>query len=95
GSIDVIDHDVVDRSNLHRQVIHSEESIGRPKTESAAEVMRGLHPEVRIREIREPITPHNALQLVEPADIVVDGSDNFATRYVVSDACEIAGKPLV
>lgn len=95
GSIDVIDHDVVDRSNLHRQVIHTEEAIGRPKTESAAEVMRGLHPEVRIREIREPITPHNALQLVEPADIVVDGSDNFATRYVVSDACEIAGKPLV
>ena len=95
GSIDVIDHDEVDRSNLHRQVIHSEESIGRPKTESAAEVMRGLHPEVRIGEIREPITPQNALKLVEPADIVVDGSDNFATRYVVSDACEIAGKPLV
>lgn len=95
GSIDVIDHDEVDRSNLHRQVIHSEESIGRPKTESAAEVMRGLHPEVRIGEIREPITPQNALELVEPADIVVDGSDNFATRYVVSDACEIAGKPLV
>lgn len=95
GSIDVIDHDEVDRSNLHRQVIHSEESIGRPKTESAAEVMRGLHPEVRIDEIREPITPQNALELVEPADIVVDGSDNFATRYVVSDACEIAGKPLV
>ncbi len=95
GSIDVIDHDVVDRSNLHRQVIHSEEAIGWPKTESAAEVMRGLHPEVQIREIREPITPQNALELVEPADIVVDGSDNFATRYVVSDACEISGKPLV
>lgn len=95
GSIDVVDHDVVDRSNLHRQVIHSEESIGRPKTESAAETMRGLHPEAQIREIREPITPDNALRLVEPVDIVVDGSDNFATRYVVSDACEISGKPLV
>ncbi len=95
GSIDVVDHDVVDRSNLHRQVIHSEESIGRPKTESAAEIMRGLHPEAQIREIREPITPDNALRLVEPVDIVVDGSDNFATRYVVSDACEISGKPLV
>lgn len=95
GSIDVVDHDVVDRSNLHRQVIHSEDGIGRPKTASAAETMRGLHPEVRIKEIREPVTAQNALQLVESADIVVDGSDNFATRYVVSDACEIAGKPLV
>ncbi|GAA1176698.1 molybdopterin-synthase adenylyltransferase MoeB [Nesterenkonia xinjiangensis] len=95
GTIDVVDHDVVDRSNLHRQVLHSEAGIGRPKTESAAAVMRGLHPEITVHEHREPITGENALALVEPVDIVVDGSDNFATRYVVSDACEIAGKPLV
>ena len=95
GTIDVVDHDVVDRSNLHRQVIHSEDGLGRPKTESAAETMRGLHPEVQVNEHREPITRANALALVESVDIVVDGSDNFATRYVVSDACEIAGKPLV
>ncbi|GAA3053838.1 MULTISPECIES: molybdopterin-synthase adenylyltransferase MoeB [Actinomycetes] len=95
GTIDIVDHDVVDRSNLHRQVLHSEATIGRPKTESAAAVMRGLHPEVTVHEHREPIGPDNALALVETADIVVDGSDNFATRYVVSDACEIAGKPLV
>ncbi|WP_150461278.1 molybdopterin-synthase adenylyltransferase MoeB [Nesterenkonia ebinurensis] len=95
GTIDIIDHDVVDRTNLHRQVIHSEQTLGQPKTASAAERMLGLHPEVRITEHREPITAANALELIEPAHIVIDGSDNFATRYVVSDACEIAGKPLV
>ncbi|MCH8560979.1 molybdopterin-synthase adenylyltransferase MoeB [Nesterenkonia sp. DZ6] len=95
GTIDVIDHDVVDRSNLHRQVIHSESSIGEPKTASAAAVMRGLHPEVVIHEHRAPITAANALELIADADIVVDGSDNFATRYVVADACEIADKPMV
>ncbi|GAA1164015.1 molybdopterin-synthase adenylyltransferase MoeB [Nesterenkonia sandarakina] len=95
GTIEVIDHDVVDRSNLHRQVIHSETSIGEPKTASAAAAMRGLHPEVVIHEHREPITAANALEHIAEADIVVDGSDNFATRYVVADACEIAGKPMV
>ncbi|WP_300344999.1 HesA/MoeB/ThiF family protein [Nesterenkonia sp.] len=95
GAIDVIDHDVVDRSNLHRQVIHSESSLGKPKTASAAERMRGLHPEVKITEHRVSITAENAAELIAPADIVVDGSDNFATRYVVSDACEIAGTPLI
>ncbi|GFZ87541.1 molybdopterin-synthase adenylyltransferase MoeB [Nesterenkonia alkaliphila] len=95
GAIEIIDHDVVDRSNLHRQVIHSESTLGQPKTSSAAERMRGLHPEVGITEHREPISAANALELIEPADIVIDGSDNFSTRYVVSDACEILGKPLV
>ncbi|MGJ9372401.1 molybdopterin-synthase adenylyltransferase MoeB [Nesterenkonia sp. CF4.4] len=95
GTIDVIDHDVVDRSNLHRQVIHSEASIGEPKTASAAAVMRGLHPEIVINEHREPITASNALDLIAEANIVVDGSDNFTTRYVVADACEIADKPMV
>lgn len=95
GAIDIIDHDVVDRSNLHRQVIHSEDTLGQPKTSSAAERMRGLHPEVRITEHRESITAHNALERIAGADIVIDGSDNFATRYLVSDACEIAGLPLV
>lgn len=95
GEIDIIDHDVVDRSNLHRQVIHSEATLGQHKTASAAETMRGLHPEVAIREHRVPITAQNAAGLIAPADLVIDGSDNFATRYVVSDACEIAGTPLV
>lgn len=95
GQIEVIDHDVVDRSNLHRQVIHSESGVGQPKTASAAEVMRGLHPEVQITEHRAPITGDNALRLIQGADLVIDGCDNFVTRYVVSDACEIAGLPLV
>ena len=95
GQIDIIDHDVVERSNLHRQVIHSEETLGKSKAASAAATMRGLHPEVAIREHRMSITAANALQLIEPGDVVVDGTDNFVTRYVVSDACEIAGKPLI
>lgn len=95
GEIDIIDHDVVDRSNLHRQVIHSEDHIGEPKAASAAAAMRGLHPEARIYEHRVPITAQNAEELLAPGDLVIDGSDNFATRYVVSDACEITGKPLI
>ncbi|GAA4835223.1 hypothetical protein GCM10023354_13750 [Garicola koreensis] len=95
GQIDIIDHDVVERSNLHRQVIHSEDTLGESKAASAAEAMRGLHPEVVIREHRMSITADNALQLIAPGDVVVDGTDNFLTRYVVSDACEIAGKPLI
>lgn len=95
GRIDIIDHDVVDRTNLHRQVIHSEAGLGEPKAASAADRMRGLHPEVQITEHREPITGANAAQLTEGADLVIDGCDNFETRYVVSDACEVAGLPLV
>lgn len=95
GTIDLIDDDVVERSNLHRQVIHSEQVLGEPKAASAAETMRGLHPEVQVHEHRVRINAQNALELLGQADIVVDGSDNFATRYVVSDACEILGTPLV
>ncbi|MCI2263951.1 molybdopterin-synthase adenylyltransferase MoeB [Sediminivirga luteola] len=95
GTIDIVDHDTVERSNLHRQVIHSEERIGAPKTASAAQVMRGLHPDIVIHEHREPLTAENALVLMAPAEVIVDGSDNFATRYIVADAAEIAGKPVV
>ena len=95
GRIEIVDDDVVDRSNLHRQVIHAEERIGEPKTASAAGVMRGLHPEVDVVEHRCRITPDNALELMDGTDLVIDGSDNFLTRYVVSDAAEILGKPVV
>ncbi|WP_129656957.1 molybdopterin-synthase adenylyltransferase MoeB [Rothia halotolerans] len=95
GRIEIVDDDVVDRSNLHRQVIHAEERIGEPKTASAAGVMRGLHPEVDVVEHRCRITPGNALELMREADLVIDGSDNFLTRYVVSDAAEILRKPVV
>ena len=95
GEVHVIDDDVVDRSNLHRQVIHAEADLGRPKTASAAATMRGLHPEVRVVEHRERLTAANALERVGAVDLVLDGTDNYATRYLVADACEIAGVPVV
>ncbi|WP_129661292.1 molybdopterin-synthase adenylyltransferase MoeB [Rothia uropygialis] len=95
GHIEIVDDDVVDRSNLHRQVIHSEADLGRPKTESAADVVRGLNPDAEVVEHRFRITPENALELVRPVDLVIDGSDNFLTRYIVSDAAEILSKPVV
>ncbi|WP_206450483.1 molybdopterin-synthase adenylyltransferase MoeB, partial [Micrococcus sp. KRD026] len=95
GEVHVIDDDMVDRSNLHRQVIHAEADLGRPKTASAAATMRGLHPEVRVVEHRERLTAANALERVGAVDLVLDGTDNYATRYLVADACEIAGVPVV
>ncbi|MFJ3312557.1 molybdopterin-synthase adenylyltransferase MoeB [Micrococcus endophyticus] len=95
GEVHVVDDDVVDRSNLHRQVIHAEADLGRPKTASAAATMRGLHPEVRVVEHRERLTAANALERVGAVDLVLDGTDNYATRYLVADACEIAGVPVV
>ena len=95
GEVHVIDDDVVERSNLHRQVIHGEDVLGRPKTASAAARMRALHPELRVVEHRERLTAQNALELVRAVDLVVDGTDTFATRYLVADACEILGVPVV
>lgn len=95
GHIDIIDDDVVDRSNLHRQVIHRESDIGRPKTASAADVVHGLHPEAEVTEQRIRLSKDNALDVLRDAALVIDGSDNFLTRYIVSDAAEILGKPVV
>lgn len=95
GHIDIVDDDVVDRSNLHRQVIHRESDIGRPKASSAADVVHGLHPEAEVTERRIRLTKDNALDVLREADLVLDGSDNFLTRYIVSDAAEILGKPVV
>lgn len=95
GEIHVVDDDVVDRSNLHRQVIHAEADLDRAKTASAAETIRGLHPEARVVEHRERLTSQNALERVRGMDLVVDGADTYATRYLVADACEIARVPVV
>jgi len=95
GHLEIIDDDLVDRSNLHRQVIHGESDIGRPKTSSAADVVHELHPEAHVVEHRTRLTRENALELLRDADVVIDGSDNFLTRYIVSDAAEILGKPVV
>ena len=95
GRIGIIDDDAVDLSNLQRQVIHSTEAIGMPKVQSAAERLRAINPHVEVETFRERLEAANALDIVGRYDIVADGSDNFATRYLVSDACFFARRPLV
>ncbi len=95
GTIGIVDHDVVDLSNLQRQVIHSTDEIGQAKVSSAAERMEAINPDITINEYRDRIGPNNALDLISQYDLVVDGSDNFSSRYVVNDACYFLKKPLV
>lgn len=95
GTIGIADPDSVELSNLHRQILHTSESIGMPKTVSAAETLAPLNPELRIVLHPEGLQPSNALDLVGRYDLVVDGADNFATRFLASDASVLAGKPLV
>jgi molybdopterin-synthase adenylyltransferase len=95
GTLGVIDHDAVSLSNLQRQVIHRTDDIGRPKVESAAAAIRALNPNVAIDLHHARLTADNALGLISAYDLVADGSDNFATRYLVSDACYLARRPLV
>lgn len=95
GSIGIIDDDRVELSNLQRQVIHDENSLGRLKVESAADRVRLLNPDVVIEAHPERLTPANALDLISRYDVVADGSDNFATRFLLNDACHLAGKTLV
>lgn len=95
GTIGVIDDDRVERSNLQRQVIHGEPDVGSLKVDSAASAVARLNSGVRVRTHPERLTAHNAVDVVSSYDIVVDGSDNFATRYLVNDACAIAGIPYV
>ena len=95
GRIGVIDDDVVDLSNLQRQVVHKTSRIGVPKVESARETVREVNPDVRLEIHHERLTSENALNLIGNYDIVADGSDNFETRVLVNDACHLAGKTLV
>jgi molybdopterin/thiamine biosynthesis adenylyltransferase len=95
GTLGVIDDDVVSLSNLQRQVIHATPDVGMPKVESAAALIRRLNPHVAVEQHRVRLTAKNALDLIGRCDIVADGSDNFTTRYLVSDACYFARKPLV
>ena len=92
GRLGIVDDDVVDASNLQRQVLHSTERIGLPKTESARRTLTALNPDVNVVEHRVRFSRENALTLVQAYDLVVDGSDNFATRYLVNDACVILKK---
>ncbi|MCT1385595.1 ThiF family adenylyltransferase [Brachybacterium sp. p3-SID1565] len=95
GSITVIDADTVDLSNLHRQVIHRTDAVGQPKAVSAVQHLQALNPEVELRAVVDTLTPANALEILGGHDLVLDGTDNFPTRYLASDACEILDLPLV
>jgi molybdopterin/thiamine biosynthesis adenylyltransferase/rhodanese-related sulfurtransferase/molybdopterin converting factor small subunit len=95
GRIGLVDFDVVDHTNLHRQVIHGTKDVGRKKLDSAADRMRDINPNVRLDLHEIALTSENALAVMEPYDIIVDGTDNFPTRYLVNDACVLLGKPNV
>ncbi len=95
GTLGVIDDDTVSLSNLQRQVIHATGDVGRPKTDSARDRIAAINPHVLFRGHRERLNAGNALSLLAGYDIVADGSDNFATRYLVSDACFLLKKPLI
>jgi len=95
GRIGLVDFDVVDRSNLQRQVIHGTSWVGKPKIQSAKDRILEINPYCAIDLYETRLTAENALQIMEPYDIVVDGTDNFPTRYLVNDACVLLGKPNV
>ncbi|HIE53388.1 MAG TPA: molybdopterin-synthase adenylyltransferase MoeB [Armatimonadetes bacterium] len=95
GTLGVVDSDAVELSNLQRQILHTTFDLNRPKALSAQETLQALNPEVEVRPYQMRLTSENALDIVADYDIVVDGSDNFPTRYLVNDACLLTGKPLV
>jgi molybdopterin/thiamine biosynthesis adenylyltransferase len=95
GTLGVIDADVVDISNLQRQIIHNNDRIGMPKTESAAMTIAALNPDVKVRPYTHYLTTDNVMEIFSEYDIIVDGCDNFPTRYLVNDAAVMLGKPIV
>lgn len=95
GRLGIVDDDVVDLSNLQRQVIHDTGTLGVPKVESAAQRIAALNPDVAVDAIAERLTAANVAAVIDGYDLVIDGSDNFATRYLLNDACYFARKPLV
>ncbi len=95
GRLGLIDNDVVDASNLQRQVIHGTSDVGRLKNDSAKEKLKEINPEITIEQYNEALTSKNAMAIMANYDIVADGTDNFQTRYLVNDACVLLGKPNV
>ena len=95
GTLGIVDFDVVDYTNLQRQIIHSTADVGRKKLESAAEKLKAINPFLNIRTFETKLTSENALELFQDFDIIADGTDNFPTRYLVNDACVLTGKPNV
>ncbi len=95
GKIGLVDFDLVDASNLQRQIIHSTKSIGRPKVDSAVERLKDINPNIETVKFNATFNADNALEIAKDYDVIVDGTDNFPTRYLVNDVCEILGKPNV
>jgi sulfur-carrier protein adenylyltransferase/sulfurtransferase len=95
GRIGLVDYDIVDESNLQRQVIHGISSVGKPKLDSAEARIKDINPLVQVDKYNVPLTSENALEIFAPYDVIIDGTDNFPTRYLVNDACVKLGKPNV
>ena len=95
GKIGLLDFDTVDFSNLQGQILHETKDVGRLKTESAADTVKGINPDTEVVLYNERLTSENALDIIRPYDIVVDGTDNFPTRYLTNDACVLLKKPNV
>ncbi|HXE92111.1 MAG TPA: molybdopterin-synthase adenylyltransferase MoeB [Terriglobales bacterium] len=95
GTLGIVDFDVVDFTNLQRQIIHGTEDVGRKKLESAEETLKSINPFVEIRKFETRLTSQNALEIFRDFDVIADGTDNFPTRYLVNDACVLTGKPNV
>src|SRR5690606_10505700 len=93
GTIGIVDFDVVDFSNLQRQILHGTSDVGRSKLESARDTIKDLNPNVNVELYNEALTSQNALRIFEGYDVIVDGTDNFPTRYLVNDACVLLGIP--
>ncbi len=95
GTLGIIDNDVVDISNLQRQILHANDRVGMPKVESAKKTLEGLNPDVKVVPYQAKLTSENIMEILKDYDLVIDGCDNFPTRYLVNDACVLAGKPNV
>ncbi|MGC9327982.1 MAG: HesA/MoeB/ThiF family protein [Candidatus Hinthialibacter sp.] len=95
GTLGLVDSDVVDRSNLHRQILHFTSDLGVRKTQSAARKLSDLNPDCRIQQHSLRLDSSNILDVIEPYDVVLDGTDNFPARFLINDACVMAGKPLI
>jgi sulfur-carrier protein adenylyltransferase/sulfurtransferase len=95
GKLGIVDFDRVDVTNLQRQLLHDTDDVGRPKVESAVDRLRGINPTIEVVAHDTMLSSENAFEILGPYDIVIDGSDNFPVRYLVNDACQLLGKPLV
>ncbi|RMH03606.1 MAG: adenylyltransferase, partial [Aquificota bacterium] len=95
GTIGIVDFDVVDLSNLQRQILHNTERVGVPKVESARLTVEKLNPDVKVITYNTMLNKSNIMEIIKDYDVVLDGTDNFPTRFLINDACYFMGKPLV